>query len=83
MQAITTKYIEATDTKGERVKATATSGQTLTMPWDYEQEAFENHGAVAKALAEKLGWRGEYSGAVLNENGYVFVQHYSQISFAA
>jgi len=81
MHAITTKYIEATDTKGERVKATAFSGQTLTMPWNNEQNIQDNHALVAKALAEKLDWRYTYSGAVLNERGYVFVPHYSQMSF--
>ena len=56
MQAITTKFLPATDTKGGRIKAITESGHTLISAWDYGLGVSDNHSATAEALAKKLGW---------------------------
>tara|TARA_R100000808_G_scaffold21026_1_gene45452 strand:- start:708 stop:986 length:279 start_codon:yes stop_codon:yes gene_type:complete len=53
-QAITTKYLAATEHRGERVKATAQAG-SVTLPWDYGLSTAENHEAAATALAQSEG----------------------------
>ncbi len=55
MQAITTKFVNPTDTKGSRIKATAEAG-SVTVAWDYDLNTEGNHTAAAKALCAKLGW---------------------------
>ena len=56
MNAITTKYLGATDYKGSRIKATAGNGQTLTIsyPHEYSDEAAAAQAAIA--LCVKLDW---------------------------
>lgn len=54
-QAITTKYLPATNHRGERVKATAQAG-SVTVSWDYDLNTEANHKAAAQALADKMGW---------------------------
>lgn len=55
MQAITTKFVKPTDTKGSRIKATAEAG-SVTIGWDHALDSEGNHIAAAKALCVKLGW---------------------------
>lgn len=72
-QAITTKYLGPTDTKGSRVKATAAAG-SITVHWDYELNESRNHLAAARALADKFGWSGEWvAGGLPNGAGNVYV----------
>lgn len=72
-QAITTKFLGATNSRGSRVKATAEAG-SLTVSWDYGLDATANHEIVAQALADRFGWKGEIVGAATpNSSGYVFV----------
>jgi hypothetical protein len=54
-QAIQTKYIGPTNTRGSRVKATAEAG-SVTLSWDDALNATDNHRAAAEALANKRGW---------------------------
>lgn len=72
-QAILTKHIGPTNTKGSRVKASADAG-SITASWDYALNIRENHQNAALALAKKLGWDkiNEYIGGSY-KNGYVFV----------
>jgi hypothetical protein len=73
LQAIVTKYIGPTDTRGSRVKATAAAG-SVTLHWDSALNSESNHAAAAQALANKYGWRGAwYCGGMPNDSGYVFV----------
>ncbi len=73
MQTITTKYLGATDTLGARFKATHTGDYTsVTLGYDYALSNEENHRAAAQALAEKLGWEGDYIGGH-TKAGMVFV----------
>lgn len=70
-QAITTKYLEPTDHRGARIKATAEAG-TITVHWDHALDIAPNHIAAAFELAEMLGWEGEWLGGS-TKDGYVFV----------
>lgn len=47
---ILTKYLGPTNTRGSRVKATTGSGASITIPWDHELDADQNHAAAAMAL---------------------------------
>ena len=54
--AIETKFLGATNHRGERVKAFIPDwyGFTETAPYDYALSAFENHRKVAQTLADKF-----------------------------
>lgn len=71
MQAIITKYIGPSNTRGSRVKATCDAGG-LIVPWAYELGAEGNHRAAAYALRDKLEWAGELIGGSIG-NKYVWV----------
>lgn len=71
-QAITTKFLGATNHRPSRVKATSASGHTVTVSWDHALNTTENHLAAARTLAEKLEWRGCWVMGGL-EPGFVFV----------
>jgi len=55
MQAIQTKYMGPTNTRGSRIKATAEAG-SITVGYDHALSSEGNHNAAARALCEKLGW---------------------------
>jgi len=72
-QAIVTKYIGPTNTRGSRVKATAAAG-SLTLAWDDSLNSERNHTRAAQALAEKFGWGGKwYAGVPPTDVGFCFV----------
>lgn len=72
-QAIVTKYIPATNTKGSRVKATSWAG-SVTVNYEHGLNADQNHLAAAKSLAEKFGWKGSFVGGDNPDaRGYTFV----------
>lgn len=71
-QSISTRYIGPTNTRGSRVKATASGGISKTFGWDDAQGPEGNHRDAACALAGKLGWAGRWIGGGTRE-GYVFV----------
>jgi hypothetical protein len=78
MQAILTKYLGPTNTKGGRVTARwAETGRKVTEPWDYELDVRENHEAAARALVAKadLGNPRLYAGST--KTGYAFVVVFS------
>lgn len=54
-QAIVTKYLGPTNTRGARVKAKAYAGSVI-VSWDDALGTDANHDAAARALADKLGW---------------------------
>jgi hypothetical protein len=53
MQAIVTKYIGPTKTKGARIKATSCGSFSVTVPFDYEGN---EHEVAARELCKKLKW---------------------------
>lgn len=60
MQSITTKYLPATDTKGSRIKATASGGGgSVTVGYRSELSNDENRIEAVRKLCNKLGWRGK------------------------
>lgn len=54
-QAITTKYLGPTNSKGGRIKAEAEAG-SVTIPYPYELSTENAHLLAAAELAQQLGW---------------------------
>ena len=52
-QAIITKYIGPTNTRGARIKASCQRG-SITIAWYYALNADENHAEAKNALVEKF-----------------------------
>ena len=72
MQTITTKFIQPTNHTGARIKATSSSGISMTRAYEHGMSTEENHEEVAMALAERLEW--DYDFAVGDTStGFVFV----------
>ena len=71
-QAISTKYLGATNYRGSRIKATSASGHSLTVDYDDALNGEENHARAARALTVKLNWTGKYYGGA-TKDGYCFV----------
>jgi hypothetical protein len=72
-QAIETKYMGPTNTRGSRIKATAAAGSVM-VPFDYQLNPDGNHKAAADALIAKMGWQGTFAqGGNVKGDGYVFV----------
>ena len=76
MQAITTKYIGATNFRSSRVKATAQAG-SVTITWNDSLSVDENHKQAALKLMAKLGWQTHTKiigqGSLPDGNGDCFV----------
>lgn len=76
MQAILTKYLSATNSRGSRIKATCAAG-SVTIDYPHELSGMACHAAAAKALVEKMGWGfshyGDLLGGQLPSGDYVFV----------
>ena len=73
MQAIQTRYMGPTDTRGSRIKATSADGDSLTIGYPHEaREGADAHSRAALALARKLEWTGNLAAGALRD-GYAFV----------
>ena len=55
MQAIRTKYLGPTNTRGARIKATCEAGN-LTISYRYNLNTSDMHRKAAFDLLDKLGW---------------------------
>lgn len=72
-QAIETKYLGPTNSRGGRIKAIAWA-DSVTISYNHELNHAENHRAAADALLAKLGWDGKFAqGGNVKGDGYVFV----------
>ncbi len=72
-QAIVTKYIGPSNTKGSRIKARSAAG-SLTVHLDNALNIEDNHAKAAEALANKYKWPGEWHiGGMPDDTGYCFV----------
>jgi len=73
-QAIITKFIPATKTRGARIKVTGFSG-SIIVNWDHAFSVAENHALAANELIKKRGWeRSKFHGGLLPDvSGYAFV----------
>ena len=76
MQAIQTKYLGPTNSRGARIKATCAAG-SATISYPHELSGQASHRKAAEALVNKLGWVDPYYGGLLGgqlSNGdYCFV----------
>ena len=74
-QAIQTKYLPATNHRGNRIKANCKAG-SITIDWPYGLDTDECHESAAKALMDKLDWHRLYqiaAGGQLPNGDYAFV----------
>lgn len=72
MQAIETKFLGPTNTKGARIKASAQSGSVI-VPYEY-QGVDEEHDQALRALVTKLEWWGVWArGGKADNTGNVYV----------
>lgn len=71
-QAITTRYVGATNTKGSRIIATTESGIRHIIIYPYELTSEQGHRKAAEELAAKLNWCGKLVAGGL-KTGYCFV----------
>ncbi len=74
MQAIVTKFLGPTDTKGDRIIARSDAGRVI-VSYGYDGNVEAQHRKAAEALCVKLGWStvGLCSGGLPNGKGYAFV----------
>ena len=71
MQAIQTKFLGATNTKGARIKAFCAAGSVIH-DFGYDDECQYTHAAIK--LLKKLGWNKKIAGHGCIKNGdYVFI----------
>jgi hypothetical protein len=73
MQYIKTRYLCPTNQKGSRIKATASNGESLTIPYDYSMNEEPLHAKAALSLAARLGWAGHTFASGRDDNGHIFV----------
>ena len=73
-QAIQTKYIGPTNTKGSRVRASCLA-KTRFYTWQDELNIEQNHHMAALALAMEMEWleKNTFIGGGLGKGRYVFV----------
>ena len=71
-QAIVTKFLAPTNSRGSRVKAVCEAGNYI-MPWQHALNVEDNHKLAARHLARKLEWHGKWHGGAPAGSGYVFV----------
>src|SRR6476469_1499080 len=72
-QAIETKFFGPTNHRGARIRVRC-QARTMFVAWDYSLGIDHNHDAAARALAEKLAWRGSwFAGCNVAGSGNVYV----------
>lgn len=82
MEIIKTKYLPATNHRGERVKATTDNvgdkQASIIIDWDNTMTSQKNHINAARLLKRHLEWRGDWVGGHTSE-GMVFVNKVIEI----
>lgn len=74
LQAILTKYMGATNTRGSRIRATSASGENVSVPLDYSLNTEDAHAAAAQALMDKMKWSADWDWVQgSTKDGYAFV----------
>lgn len=63
-----TKYLKATDTKGERISVRTSDGYKAVFGWDYSLDQLGNHEAAAAAISEPY----KVKLADANAHGFLF-----------
>ena len=80
MQAIETKYVPATNTRGSRIKATA-GGMSAVVSYDHSLSDVDVHFEAVKGLVKKHDLEWDISKMVYGgtDKGYTFCFPYSTI----
>lgn len=75
MQAIQTRYLGPTNTRGARVKAFSEGfPRGVTVSWDHALDSEANHDVAARAFIRKLEWFGTWvRGGSTDRRGNVYV----------
>jgi len=73
MQAIVTKYYGATNFKPSKIVAKSASGLKVSVSYEHEYNADDNHKRAALALCAKYGWPNELIGGGLSDSEEVWV----------
>ena len=68
MQAIQVRYLNATNTKGARLKAW-THGVAMVQPFNSDRDMFPQSRDLAQSLIDSLGWNVPITGAGTLKNG--------------
>ena len=71
MKAIITKYLEATNSKGSRIKAYDCDKNSVTIGYPHELSGEDVYRLAAVRLCQKMGWDTDLIGGGI-DNGYVF-----------
>jgi hypothetical protein len=71
-QAIQTKFLGPTNSRGSRVKAFAAAG-SVTISWDHRLNSERNHKAAAEMFANRMNWVGAWAAGTLPGGDMVFV----------
>lgn len=72
-QAITTRYVGASNVKGSRIIAKAAAGRVI-VSYNDSLNSENAHAEAAAKLAAKFGWKGKYYiGGMPDDRGYVFI----------
>ena len=74
--AITTKYLPYTNYRSPRIKATSSSGKSVTVSWDHGLNADENHAAAAIALCNKMEWSAKSLTMAWTKDNGIFILNY-------
>lgn len=72
MQAIITKYLPVTNSRGSRIKATCAAG-SVTIDYPHEFSGMDCHAKAAYALLTKMQWDYKLMGGQLPSGDYAFV----------
>lgn len=75
MKAIKTTYHGPTNFRQSRIVASAEPHKVnrISLPYDHELDAVDNHEAAAAALCTKMGWTGELRSGCIDMGVYVHV----------
>ena len=71
-KAIITKYHGPTNSRGSRISADDSDGNRVYVSYRHNLNSDENHCAAARALADKMNWKGNLAGGGI-KNGVAFV----------
>ena len=75
MQAIRTRKIPVTNTRGTRMQAKC-EARTIYLPYDHALNLDGNHKAACEALMTVMGWAPEHGAPYGNRVGGVFAHDY-------
>ena len=80
MKAIRTRYIGASNVKGSRIQAKC-EARTIYLSYDHALNGDENHAVAARALRDKMEWKGAMIGGTYGRDMYwIFTDSAEQVS---